>query len=73
MDKQKFKQKIKDVKNDTVYNLQPVVKQSASDLLEVLKTFVDDVITEIFEKNKKRRKNERNDIIEKQEKTRSQK
>ena len=50
--KKKYKEKLKKVGNDTVTELEPVIKKGVEDALSILEEVLNDSVTEFFEKRK---------------------
>lgn len=56
IDKGKYRQDLLTVRRNTVQNFQPIIKQGAFDLIDVFKNVIDDIITDLFNRQKKERK-----------------
>lgn len=56
MDRQKHKERAKDVKDEMLDSLEQTIRKSFKDFIEVTKDFVDDVIITFFEDKKKGKK-----------------
>jgi len=56
MDRQKHKEKAKDVKDEMLDSLEQTIRKSLNDFIDVAKDFVDDVISTFFEDKKKGKK-----------------
>jgi hypothetical protein len=64
VDKKKYKQDFKIIGKNTINNLQPVFKQNCSDMIDLFKSFINDIIDEKFDPKKKSKKGEKNDFNE---------
>lgn len=52
MNKQKYKEDLKKIGNETINDLEPVIKKGVNNLFDFVKEIIDDVITTLFEKRK---------------------
>jgi len=53
--KQKYKEDLKKIGNETLEDLEPVVKKGCNSILEFIKEIFNDFITSLFESRKKKR------------------
>ena len=55
MNKEKFKENLRKLGNETIDDLEPVVKKSCSNILDFIKETFSDYVTHLFEMRKKKR------------------
>jgi hypothetical protein len=58
MDKQKYKNDLKKIGNETINDLEPVIKKGVNSVFDFVKEIIDDVITNVFDKRKNSNKKE---------------
>ncbi len=55
---QKIKQNLKNIGNNALQDLEPVVKKTSGSILDLTKDIINDFITSIFESRRKKVKND---------------
>jgi hypothetical protein len=60
MNKQKCKEDLKKIGNETINDLEPVIKKGVNNLFDFVKEIIDDVISTVFEKRKSSSEKENN-------------
>ena len=58
MNKQKYKESLKKIGNETIDDLEPVIKKGISSVFDCIKEIIDETLTTIFEKRKSINKKE---------------
>jgi len=53
--RQKYKENLKKIGNETLDDLEPVVKKGCNNILNIVKDIFEDLITNLFEMRKKKR------------------
>jgi hypothetical protein len=52
MNKQKYKEDLKKIGNETINDLEPVIKKGVNNIFDFVKEIIDDAISTLFEKRK---------------------
>lgn len=63
--KEKYKKNLVEARNETINDLEPVVKKGASRIIDIIQEVCYDFISEVFEKTRNRMKSNKNQESEK--------